>query len=660
MEQLQTIFKNMYRLNAEIRIIGMILLVIIWVLYIKNKRSPFEKGYYFFLTLIMLSVNIVFEWLSMYNLYHRSTTIILPHDICHRLFFVTICCCVYLLYLHVISICGEYTRENIVINIIRVLPVTAGIISGFVSNINFHFNLDGAYTYGPILNVTYAVIIIYFIMSMICIFVNRAKLGKKNIRNLLMGFIVWFMFVFAQMIQPTMLLSDIGLVVLMLMNYLTFEDATVYINYENACFNSHAYRKMLRREYESERDFYVCQISFHEFQIVHGQYGHDMCQLILKDIAGIVERIMGCDVYSVEEEIIGIILSEKEYSDDKIRQLGNNIEYDYTIHENLIHITGNISIIKCPEEARSIMELEDTFDFIEKYKDRSKNFYTIDKHIYKEKKRYATILRILENAINNDGFYIVYQPIYSVEDKNFHSAEALIRLKDDKTIGFISPDEFITIAEKEGMIMKIGDIVLNKVCSFAKENNFIQRGIKYIEINLSAIQCIDRGLVNQITNVLNKYGLPFDFLNLEITETAATSSGNMLTNNVSELRNLGVTFSMDDFGTGYSNIAQMVDVPYEIIKLDKSLIWGCYPEHSRIIYKEMKSAESIEKSMAVLTKVIELISDLKLKIVAEGIETEEMAATLAAKGVHYLQGYYYSKPIKGDEFVKLLDTYKEQ
>lgn len=113
------------------------------------------------------------------------------------------------------------------------LPVTAGIISGFVSNINFHFNLDGAYTYGPILNVTYAVIIIYFIMSMICILVNRAKLGKKNIRNLLMGFIVWFMFVFAQMIQPTMLLSDIGLVVLMLMNYLTFEDATVYINYEN-------------------------------------------------------------------------------------------------------------------------------------------------------------------------------------------------------------------------------------------------------------------------------------------------------------------------------------------------------------------------------------------------------------------------------------------
>lgn len=74
----------------------------------------------------------------------------------------------------------------------------------------------------------------------------------------------------------------------------------------------------------------------------------------------------------------------------------------------------------------------------------------------------------------------------------------------------------------------------------------------------------------------------------------------------------------------------------------------------------MKSAESIEKSMAVLTKVIELISDLKLKIVAEGIETEEMAETLAAKGVHYLQGYYYSKPIKGDEFVKLLDTYKEQ
>ena len=98
-------------------------------------------------------------------------------------------------------------------------------------------------------------------------------------------------------------------------------------------------------------------------------------------------------------------------ANEKIKQLGKNIEYDYTIHENIIHITGNISIIKCPEEARSIMELEDTFDFIVKNKDRSKNFYTIDKHIYKEKKRYATILRILENAINNDGFYIAEEDL---------------------------------------------------------------------------------------------------------------------------------------------------------------------------------------------------------------------------------------------------------
>ena len=134
----------------------------------------------------------------------------------------------------------------------------------------------------------------------------------------------------------------------------------------------------------------------------------------------------------------------------------------------------------------------------------------------------------------------------------------------------------------------------------------------------------------------------------------------MLNRNVEALRDMGTSFSMDDFGTGYSNLAQMVDIQYEIIKIDKSLIWCCYPEQRKKILMKTETEEkrdaSITKSVAVLTKIIELINDLKLKIVAEGVETKEMVDALSEKGVDYLQGYYFSKPLAEEEFLSFLES----
>ncbi len=408
------------------------------------------------------------------------------------------------------------------------------------------------------------------------------------------------------------------------------------------------------------KSFMLHTASFHEFHIIHGKYGHDICQKILRDIGNIIESTLGLKVYSVEEEVIGIIIDKNNYDEEKIRELASKIEYGFTFNASVIHVTGTIDMVYCPDEAESVAELEDIFSFMRMYRSSQQNFYRYDKNMYKEKERYSDILRILDNAINNDGFYMVYQPIYSVKKGDFHSAEALIRLKDNKTIGFISPEEFIPIAEKEGLIMKIGEIALSKVCEFSQRANLIGRGIEYIEINLSAVQCIDQGLTRQIKDTVYKYGLPYNFLNLEITETAATSSGNMLNRNVEALRDMGASFSMDDFGTGYSNLAQMADTQYELIKIDKSLIWCCYPEQRKKILMKTETEEkrdvSITKSVAVLTKIIELINDLKLKIVAEGVETKEMVDALSEKGVDYLQGYYFSKPLQEEEFLDFLES----
>lgn len=651
---------TIYALYFQIRIINALLLGIIWFLYLKNKRLPFERGNFFTAILVSSTANVVCDFAITYNLYAQGTSAGTLREILYRFFMITICMSMYFVHMHIVALCNRYDKSHKRNNILVSLPFAAAVAGGIFAPIGISAGEEGVYSYGTVVNLEYVTMGTYFFLSVTCLLVNYRKLSRRKIANIAMGLGVWSCFGIIQVLNPSLLLSGTGIIILELMNFLNFEDSKVYINYENRCFNSMAYRKMLKSYFNENKKFYVAQISFHEFHIVHGKYGHDICQKILSDIGNIVEDTLKLKVYSVEEEVIGIIIDQNNYDEEAVRALADKIDYGFTFNASIIHVTGAIDIVRCPDEAESVAELEDIFGFMQRYRDRQQSVYRYDKNMYKEKERYSDIVRILDNAINNDGFYMVYQPIYSVKKGDFHSAEALIRLKDSRTIGFISPEEFIPIAEKEGLIMKIGEIALSKVCEFSQRANLIGRGIEYIEINLSAVQCIDQGLTRQIKDTVYKYGLPYNFLNLEITETAATSSGNMLNRNVEALRDMGASFSMDDFGTGYSNLAQMVDIQYELIKIDKSLIWCCYPEQRKKILMKTETEEkrdaSITKSVAVLTKIIELINDLKLKIVAEGVETKEMVDALSEKGVDYLQGYYFSKPLQEEEFLAFLES----
>jgi EAL domain-containing protein (putative c-di-GMP-specific phosphodiesterase class I) len=145
---------------------------------------------------------------------------------------------------------------------------------------------------------------------------------------------------------------------------------------------------------------------------------------------------------------------------------------------------------------------------------------------------------------------------------------------------------------------------------------------------------------------MKQYDIPPAFLNLEITETASVESGEMLDRNMIDLRKLGCSFSMDDFGTGYSNLSKMSEVVYDLVKIDKSLIWPCFTENN-------------EKSLAILKNMINMLLELNVKIVAEGIETKEMQDFLVAQNITYLQGYFFSRPIPEEEFLHFLDCQPE-
>lgn len=254
----------------------------------------------------------------------------------------------------------------------------------------------------------------------------------------------------------------------------------------------------------------------------------------------------------------------------------------------------------------------------------------------------VNLSNIIKNGIANHNFRVYYQPIYDFETKSFKSAEALVRLKDDQ-YGFIPPGILIPAAEKRNLLQPISDFVLEEVYRFIGSQDFDKLGVEYIEINLSMQQCTDVDLPKQIKSLEEKHHVEPKRVNFEITESAFSQSNKVLAKNVEELMNRGYRFSMDDYGTGYSNMNRLINIPFEIIKVDKSLV----------------DAASTKEGRTILEKSVNMIKELHKVPLAEGVEEKDKLDLLESLGVKYIQGFYFSQPIPEADYLKFVAEHNE-
>lgn len=245
---------------------------------------------------------------------------------------------------------------------------------------------------------------------------------------------------------------------------------------------------------------------------------------------------------------------------------------------------------------------------------------------------------LVERSIRERSFTVYYQPIWSLADQRFRSAEALVRL-DDPVFGQVPPAMFIPEAEQNGSIDEIGNILLEKICAFLGRVDYEATGLDYLEVNLSAEQCTQPSLADDLLELMRKHGVQPDRMNLEITETSSAFSQEIIDANVYALSTAGVAFSLDDYGTGYSNAIRMLSLPFSIVKLDKSLVDGLDDPAVR----------------AMLASTITMLKSIGKQTLAEGVETAEQADALAELGVDFIQGYYYAKPMPEDAFLAFLE-----
>ncbi|MCR5273651.1 MAG: EAL domain-containing protein [Lachnospiraceae bacterium] len=266
---------------------------------------------------------------------------------------------------------------------------------------------------------------------------------------------------------------------------------------------------------------------------------------------------------------------------------------------------------------------------------------TEETHI--EAERRLEVEMALKYALENDeNLLVYYQPIFSNIEKKIVSAEALVRIYDPVHDKILMPDEFIYIAERNGCIMKLGMLVFEKTCKMIKEFDIARFGINNVEVNLSPRQCIYRGLAEELIEVMNRYRIDPNMIGLEITETDSSDKSNVY-KNIEVLREYGIKFALDDYGTGYSNLVNILKVPFNVVKIDKSICWDYFRGGNNL-----------------LLEVIHQFHNRNKIIIVEGVEDKEMAEKLDELGVQFSQGFYYAKPLPLDDFIKFLKDYQKE
>ncbi len=237
-------------------------------------------------------------------------------------------------------------------------------------------------------------------------------------------------------------------------------------------------------------------------------------------------------------------------------------------------------------------------------------------------------------TMESDKYQVYFQPIMSISENKFIYAEALSRLKNTE-LGDISPAEFIPAAEHSGLIERLGRLNFERVCQFISQN---QDTVKAISVNFSVPQMMNPDISRNIVKLLEKYNVSPDKIIIELTESIIIDDYEVVWKRMNELTKTGIKFYLDDFGTGYSNFANVLRLPFSLIKFDRTFVL---------------SMEQDKKIEVLMKNLISTFKDSGLHILVEGVETENQDSLVKKAGTDYIQGFLYERPLPASEVIEI-------
>lgn len=405
-----------------------------------------------------------------------------------------------------------------------------------------------------------------------------------------------------------------------------------------------SYMNQFLRDTDSNRkSLSVLLLDLDHFKVINDSLGHQAGDVLLQEVTNRLKLMLKKNHTLARIGGDEFILIIPDTYEDEAKQISaeilKNMESPFQIHKQRINITTSIGISVYPNDGKDINTLIKNADIaMYRSKEQGRNcYYQFNSSMIKHATERMEMEIMLREALERKEFVLHYQPKIDISTGIFIGAEALVRWQKSKN-NLVYPNSFIQIAEETGLIVQIGERVIREACTRCKE--WHEKGFTEltISVNISASQFHKQDLEELIANILSETGLPPHALELELTESTVMKSPEEARVVLKNLKALGLKISIDDFGTGFSSLSYLRHFPIDTLKIDKSFIVNLDSDHANAM---------------IAKAVISLAHNLKLQVVAEGVENSDQMEFLNKEKCNFAQGYFISRPLSWNKINEL-------
>ena len=628
-------------MHISIQVCSIIIVLFLVIIFSRQKKLGTRSERIFLEILIITLISLVLDISSVAAIYYKESCPGLLVLLISKTYLISLIILAFVSRIYVLSDVNYVAVDGKKGVFIRYAIITMCVLLVSVLPIDFNINADtgAVWSSGYSVIMTYVTVFAILLNTIYTAFDMRTSISSERFESVLIWIGFWCIAAVIQAFMRNHILivgfaSALGVMVI----YIKFENPELNIDRATGLYNQKAFLIYVNNALSSNKDISIVSASFERWynRNVSFEYIDTAKSEIIRFLSDI-DKVMVFRNY--EDELIMVYENKSDAAEcgkiiDKRFKEGWGPGKDIIFHPFIVYL----------RDASGIKRAEDILHFIAYIKSdymghSDQHFISITNDIIENMYNQRNVVRQIVEAMDQDGVEVFFQPIYSVKEKRFTCAEALVRIRQRDGI-LMLPGMFIETAEKSGLIMRLGLIVFEKVCQFIKDNPLEKMGMEYIEVNLSMVQCAYKKLSDDYINIMKKYNINPCNINLEITESALMEDKTNLLDNINRLMEYGVKFSLDDFGTGHSNLNYIVDMPVNIVKFDKGML-DAYFENGRAKY--------------VMDAAMHMIQGMNLEIVAEGIETKEHFENIAKLGINFVQGYYFSKPVTAQQFLLFIN-----
>lgn len=559
------------------------------------------------------------------------------------LYFETLCFFVFYVYIQSFTHKFQEKSLRVRIDFFLLFMVTFLVLSSPWTEFCFEVGSNGDIHRRPLFWVISVLILLSIFHAAFILWEYRRELTTKRTVLCMLLISGYLISAIAEMVQTKKFgVFSVYIVFFMYTFYLSLQSPDFYVDNATGAFNRNGFLEVFKERiaYRTETACFLVRVR--NFNSMNQIYGEDMLHTVQVKMRNILEENAEDGiVYHIGASTFAVMFRTEEDIAQMYQRVKDKIPTVWMINGEVVNHEYSFYQVAYPADGEDAEELIQRIHYARSDHENHHEpgeLVLLRRDAVAEAELKKKVAHLVEEAIMDNSLELNFQPIYSIEENRITSLEVLSRLKDENK-KYINPEFFIHVAEENHTIIQLGEQIFRKACIFASQNKIFDWGIEDININLSPAQCRFEGLTENLVKIAGEYNIPMERMHLEITESEFTDK-DAVERTLKRLKKTGAKVALDDFGTGCSTLSNILELPVDFVKIDKSLVWS---------FAEGKNQ--------FLNDLMPLIRAEGKKIIAEGIETQEHIDIIKRLQGNFLQGYYFSKPLPEEMFMKFLKNF---